>query len=278
MRRLPAGRRPRLLLRAALAGLLLLLTGGLAACAGTHAAAARPGVSPADAIRNDVLRRLPAAAASVAAAWGAAAQRPVEVVVTPGPGSAGAGEPPGGSPGQPAGDVAAAFTGGPRPRLAINSAAWSTLSPIGRDVVLRHELTHLATGGASGADRNLPDWLVEGAAEWTAWRSEGWADARVAPELTRLVRAHQQPLSLASSGDLSPGASDAAAAYSSAWLAVREIVRRGSASGLVRLVRALEQHPGPVTGAALDSSLRAATGDTLAEVVRRWQLAVRRLA
>lgn len=223
--------------------------------------AARGDAAGADAVRADVVARLPAAVDAVAAVWGTGSRQPVEVVTDPGARAVGTN-----------GDVAAAFVSAPRPRLVVSSSAWSSLSPVGRDVVLRHELTHLATGGTVGADRNLPSWLVEGAAEWTAWRDVGWPDARVAPELTALVRARRAPTTLPGAAALSPVAPDAAAAYSSAWLAVRELVRRAGPGGLVRLVHRLEQQ----RGLTLDAALRQ-TGDTLLALQQRWKAAVSRL-
>lgn len=207
--------------------------------------------------------RLPAAVAAVAAVWGAAARQPVKVTSQALPGHVAGGS-----------DEAAAFVSAAPPRLLIDPSSWSVLSPTGRDVVLRHELTHLATAGTDHADARLPAWLVEGAAEWTAWSAVAWPDERVAPELAALVRTGRSPAQLPTDADLSPSAPDAAAQYSSAWLAVREIVRRAGPAGLVRLVRSLEQHPHRTFAAVL----WAETGDTLATLQQRWQLAVSRLS
>lgn len=171
-------------------------------------------------------------------------------------------------------DEAAAFVSDAPPRLLIDPSSWSVLSPTGRDVVLRHELTHLATAGIDHADARLPAWLVEGAAEWTAWRAVPWPDERVAPELAALVRTGRSPAQLPTDADLSTSAPDAAAQYSSAWLAVREIVRRVGPASLVRLVRSLEQQP----GGAFAAVLQAVTGDTLETLQQRWRLAVSRLS
>ncbi len=170
-------------------------------------------------------------------------------------------------------DEAAAFVSAAPPQLLIHPPSWAVLSSTGRDVVLRHELTHVATGGTHDADARLPAWLVEGAAEWTAWRAVPWPDARVAPELAALVRAGRSPAHLPTDADLSPNAPDAAAQYSSAWLAVREIVRRAGPARLVRLVHALEQQPGRTFAAVF----QAETGDTLARLQQRWRLALSRL-
>lgn len=201
--------------------------------------------------------------AVVAAVWGAAVRQPVVVIPQAPPGHVAGGS-----------DEAAAFVSAAPPRLLLDPSSWSVLSPTGRDVVLRHELTHLATAGTDHADARLPAWLVEGAAEWTAWRAVPWPDERVAPELAALVRKGRSPAQLPTDAELSPSAPDAAAQYSSAWLAVREIVRRAGPAGLVRLVRSLEQQP----GRAFADVLQAETGDTRATLQQRWRLAVSRLS
>lgn len=58
-------------------------------------------------------------------------------------------------------------------------------------VVLTHELTHVALHQAG--DTGLARWVVEGAAEFTAYRPTGLTLARLTPQLTAAVRAGRPP-------------------------------------------------------------------------------------
>ena len=56
--------------------------------------------------------------------------------------------------------------GQPKPvgdRIGINPANWPKLSPLGRRIVLTHELTHVATRVYTS--ESTPSWVVEGFAE-----------------------------------------------------------------------------------------------------------------
>jgi hypothetical protein len=56
-------------------------------------------------------------------------------------------------------------------RVWLNPTALPSLTPVGRQVVLRHEITHVATS-APGSD-TVPLWLEEGYAEYVGYRGSG---------------------------------------------------------------------------------------------------------
>jgi len=83
-------------------------------------------------------------------------------------------------------DIAAVTTGelgadaqAPADRVIVNPAAFAELSAFGRQAVLTHETTHVAT--RLSTTENTPLWLSEGIADWVAYRDSG----RTAPALPK---------------------------------------------------------------------------------------------
>lgn len=87
------------------------------------------------------------------------------------------------------GQVAATTTADDHVVLA--PALFSRVTQQGRVVVLTHELTHVALHQADRSD--ISRWIVEGAAELTAYRPTRLGLASAAPQLARAVRAGRVP-------------------------------------------------------------------------------------
>jgi hypothetical protein len=149
-------------------------------------------------------------------------------------------------------------------REIINPDAFDGLSAFGRQTILTHETTHVATRTSTNAF--TPLWLSEGAADWTAYRDAGRAAPQIAPELSRAVTAGRLPAELPTDADFH--AADAAAlarAYEGGWLACRMIADKWSPEKLVAFYRAV------ATGGTVDSHLRAVLGVSLTEFTARWR-------
>jgi len=71
-------------------------------------------------------------------------------------------------------------------RVVINPKAFTALDRDGRQVVITHELTHVAT--RSSSTRPVPIWLSEGMADYVGYSGLGLPRACVAAELLTLVR------------------------------------------------------------------------------------------
>lgn len=82
----------------------------------------------------------------------------------------------------------------PADRIVVNPQAYEGLSELGRQVVLTHESTHVATRSATTA--STPLWLSEGFADWAAYRSAGRTPAEAAPALRRAVNRGELPSAL----------------------------------------------------------------------------------
>lgn len=79
----------------------------------------------------------------------------------------------------------------PRGVIVVRPTLWDQTSAEGRQVVITHELTHVALG-QSGL-QHVPLWVIEGSAELTAYRSTGLDLAHAAPALVADVAAGRVP-------------------------------------------------------------------------------------
>lgn len=167
-------------------------------------------------------------------------------------------------------DIAAVTTGetggsaqAPADRVIVNPAAFGELSAFGRQVVLTHETTHVATRLATTA--RTPLWLSEGFADWVAYRGSGRTASEIAPELARDVTAGHVPAALPTAADFRPTSTALAQAYEGGWLACRLVADQWSPEQLTALYRAAG------TGATLDSVLRSLLHSSLADFTARWR-------
>jgi hypothetical protein len=214
-----------------------------------------------------------AAVPAVTAVWGSGWRRQVLVVVPSSPDelSALAGE-----ASTIGADVAAAavgdgadpMTGAPTgERLIVNPDALRRLSATGRAIVLRHEITHIATAAATSDA--TPRWLVEGFADYVGNLGSGQSVPVAAAELHAAARAGHLPVALPSAADFDD-ATSAAEAYEGAWLACRLIAARAGQEGLVRFYRLVGQQS-TSSDAALTVALRAVLHETPARFTAQWR-------
>ncbi|MEO3823447.1 hypothetical protein [Actinomadura sp. B10D3] len=152
-------------------------------------------------------------------------------------------------PGQSLGQIAALATVAPAPssggrgedRIVVSPATFGRLNDLGRTVVLTHELTHVATGGAR--DRSTPLWLIEGFADYVGYRQVKIGVRAAAGELRREVAAGRVPAALPGAAAFSSGSPRLSQAYQEAWLACRMVAGRYGEATLVRLYRAAGRAP-----------------------------------
>ncbi|MER6945587.1 hypothetical protein ABT294_16305 [Nonomuraea sp. NPDC000554] len=148
-------------------------------------------------------------------------------------------------------------------RVIVLPTAFARLTPTGRDVVLTHELTHVAAG-----TDHLPTWLYEGFADYVGYRDAGLAVPVAAAELAAEVRAGRLPRELpgpAAFAAREPGR--LARAYQEAWLACRFLAGRFGERTLVRLYRDAQSR-------GVDAAL-AALGLSVETLTARWRDYVR---
>lgn len=157
-------------------------------------------------------------------------------------------------------------------RVIVNPSGFGQLEALGRDVVLTHEFTHVATR-ATGSSQ-VPIWLSEGFADYVAYQQTDLSRRQIAGDVLDLVAQGDGPTALATQADFDPATGDIAPAYSSSWLAADMIAREWSQDDLIALYRAVEgvraegetaRSPLPV-----EQAMPTVLGITLADFERRW--------
>ncbi|MFB7515987.1 hypothetical protein [Streptomyces sp. NPDC056144] len=161
----------------------------------------------------------------------------------------------------------------PADRVIVNPEAYGTLGSFGRQLVLTHETTHVATRVRT--TKATPVWLSEGFADWVAYRDGGRTPAQAAPELRRAVRAGEAPATLPEDGDFAFGGdTDALArAYESGWLACEMVADRWGEEKLAAFYRAVGAHP--AREGALEKALQDVLGTTPERFTADWRTYVR---
>ncbi|MGV9939223.1 hypothetical protein [Streptomyces sp. NPDC003401] len=179
-----------------------------------------------------------------------------------------------GSPASSYRGIAAVTTGetgggadAPADRIVVNPDAFGMLGPVGRQVVLTHETTHVATRADTNAA--TPLWLSEGYADWVGYRGTGRTPDEAAPELRKAVREGGLPDGLPSDADFgfAGDAARLARAYEGGWTACRMIAGRWGEEELHAFYRAVGEHgerPGAVEG-AMESVLGTTPEDFTAD-------------
>ncbi|MEU6401745.1 hypothetical protein [Streptomyces sp. NPDC046985] len=181
--------------------------------------------------------------------------------------------------GSPVGDyrgIAAVTTGeagggrqAPADRIIVNPDAYGTLGPLGRQVVLTHETTHVAT--RAHTDAATPLWLSEGYADWIGYRGTGRTPAQAAPELQQAVAAGKTPTALPSDKDFG-FAGDAALlarSYEGGWMACRMIAAHWDEKRLDAFYRTVGAHER--RAGAVEDALRTVLGTTLERFTAQWR-------
>ncbi|WP_399924367.1 hypothetical protein [Streptomyces kanamyceticus] len=161
----------------------------------------------------------------------------------------------------------------PADRIIVNPEAYGVLGDRGKQVVLTHETTHVAT--RTSTSPATPLWLSEGFADWVGYRGTGRTAAQAAPELRRAVRDGELPGELPGDDEFGFGedAGRLARAYEGAWLACRMIEDRWGERKLTDFYRAVGGH-GKRAG-AVEDALRDVLRTTPEEFTARWRTYLR---
>ncbi|MEU3658907.1 hypothetical protein AB0E77_03960 [Streptomyces sp. NPDC032940] len=185
-----------------------------------------------------------------------------------------------GSPASSYRGIAAVTTGetggrehAPADRVIVNPDAYGLLGALGKQVVLTHETTHVATRAHTTAA--TPLWLSEGYADWVGYRTDGRAPTEAAAELTRAVSEGRVPAALPTDEDFgfTGEADELARAYEGGWLACRMIADRWGEDRLDAFYRAVGAHDG--RAGAVEDALRDVLGTTEEAFTARWRTYLR---
>ena len=153
----------------------------------------------------------------------------------------------------------------PGQRLIVNPDALARLTAVGRRIVVRHEVTHIAD--ARYTTDATPPWVREGFAEYVGNLGTGQPVRTAAAELATTVAKSGVPRALPTAVDLATGEA-IPQAYEESWLACRLIAERVGVGGLVRFYVAAGEGIG--TPSAADA-IRAVLHESIATFTAQWR-------
>ncbi|MEV5980096.1 hypothetical protein [Streptomyces sp. NPDC052114] len=161
----------------------------------------------------------------------------------------------------------------PADRIIINPEAYGVLGDFGKQVVLTHETTHVATRAQTSAA--TPLWLSEGFADWVGYRGTGRTPEQAAPELRRAVQRGELPGALPGDEDFgfAGDAERLAGAYEGAWLACRLIAEHWGERKLTDFYRAVGAHE--ERAGAVEDALGEVLDTTPQDFTARWRTYLR---
>ncbi|WP_093906976.1 hypothetical protein [Streptomyces sp. cf386] len=161
----------------------------------------------------------------------------------------------------------------PADRIIVNPDAYGVLGATGKQVVLTHETTHVATRAHTTAA--TPLWLSEGYADRVGYLGSGRSPSQAAPELWRAVTEGRVPEALPADADFgfTGDSGKLARAYESGWLACRLIAERWGEVRLVEFYRAVGAHEG--RAGAVEGALKDVLGTSLEEFTAAWRAYLR---
>jgi hypothetical protein len=162
------------------------------------------------------------------------------------------------------------LTPGSAVHVFLNPDVYDGLDPVGGQVVMSHEATHVATGAPLSS--GVPLWLLEGFADYVALHDVDLPLSTTAGQVIAQVRRDGPPDRLPGRTEFDEDGTHLGAAYESAWIACLVLADDGGEGDLVRLYDQLAQ------GRDLGDRLRALFGLTEAELTMRWQQRLRDLA
>jgi hypothetical protein len=152
----------------------------------------------------------------------------------------------------------------------VNPDLYGGLGPVGEQVVMTHEATHIATDAP--VTSGMPVWLLEGFADYVALRDTDLPMSKAAGQVIAQVRAEGVPDALPGPAEFDSAATHLGAAYEAAWLVCLVVA---DVAGEPALVRVYDDVRG---GKTVDDALRERAGLDAAELTRRWQQRLEALA
>ncbi|MER6355763.1 hypothetical protein ABT186_29105 [Streptomyces sp. NPDC001634] len=157
----------------------------------------------------------------------------------------------------------------PADRIIVNPDAYGLLGDLGKQVVLTHETTHVAT--RAHTTPATPLWLSEGYADWVGYRGSGRTPRQVAPELDRSVALGRVPAALPEDGDFAFAgeAEKLAQAYEGGWMACRMIADRWGEARLNDFYRAVGDHR--KRAGAVEGAMQKVLGTTPEKFTQQWR-------
>jgi hypothetical protein len=164
---------------------------------------------------------------------------------------------------------------GPVIRVLMNPAVYDEMPTLARQIVLRHEITHVAQDALPRT--NVPTWLTEGLAEYVGYLGSGIPSSFVGAQLFSQVRASGVPADLPSDAEfeLRRSTAERRVAYQSGWAFFQMMAQSFGQDRLVPFYVAVCRGEG-TSDERLDAAAEKvldADFDTLREQWRAWMRA-----
>ena len=153
----------------------------------------------------------------------------------------------------------------------VNPAGFAKINALGRTIVLRHEILHVATGAA--VPNEFPLWLEEGVAEYFGYRDSGVKQQVIASSLLADAKNGRVPSRFAKTADFVPTNPRLSQAYEGSWWAARLLVERYGEAALLRVYRTALAQSNKKT--AVDVALRQELGISEAELTSLWRASIK---
>ncbi|MCW2817176.1 MAG: hypothetical protein JWN84_4631 [Nocardioides sp.] len=115
------------------------------------------------------------------------------------------------------------FVEGAPIHILVNTDVFAGLGRAGREVVLAHEATHVATAAPSS---KAPTWLIEGFADYVALRTTRLQLTQTAGQVAEQLRVGGLPEALPASADFDTRGLHLGAVYEASWLACVVLAER----------------------------------------------------
>lgn len=146
--------------------------------------------------------------------------------------------------------------------IFVNPDVFSGLGRAGREVVLAHEATHVATDAPTSKG---PTWLIEGFADYVALRETSLPLSKTAGQIARQVRDDGLPGALPTAKEFDTRGPHLGSAYEASWLVCVTLAERGGPAALERFYTSVSD--GDPVATALDRDYNW----TEADLVRAWR-------
>ncbi|GEP37055.1 hypothetical protein NPS01_07180 [Nocardioides psychrotolerans] len=152
----------------------------------------------------------------------------------------------------------------------INPGQFDALRAQGAQIVITHEAAHVATHAAS--TRSMPQWLLEGFADYVALRDVPLPDSRTAAQVIKQVRADGLPNTLPGLTEFDATTGRAGAAYEASWIACRVLAQRGGEAALVSFYDSVKD------GATVEAALQKVFSWNEQQLIGSWRTRLADLA
>lgn len=165
--------------------------------------------------------------------------------------------------------VDGSVTAGAPVHVFLNPLVYDPLEPVGAQVVISHEATHVATDAPL---HTLPVWLLEGFADYVALRDVDLPLSTTAGQIIAQVRRDGPPDALPGPAEFEQTSGGLGAAYEAAWVASTTLADRAGERALVRTYQQVSE------GADLAAALEANAALTVDQLTRAWRTRLSGLA